>query len=172
MDRMKTKVDGLNNSDASASISSTASVSVSPLEITCHGHQIPLSTQRDDFFFLLQTFRFFLIYSILLRCIHRREKLLANSELNFMHLWEIGRRHNRRPRRCMPPADLLVLLLEMKRMLQHWMMRLLEVFAAATAQFKWMEIQPDILLPAIIISIPRALTYQTCIVRWRNLRPT
>jgi len=62
MDRMKTKVDGLNNSDASASISSAASVSVSPLEITCHGHQIPLSTQRDDFFFL-QTFRFSLIYS-------------------------------------------------------------------------------------------------------------
>jgi len=53
-----------------------------------------------------------------------------------MHLWEISRRHNRRPRKRMPPTDLQVLLLETKRMLQHSMMPLLELVATATAQFK------------------------------------
>ena len=95
--------------------------------------------QRDDFFFFLQTFRLSLIYSILLRFIYRREKVLANSELNFMHLWEISRRHSRRSRkRIPPPADLQVLLMETKRTLQHRIMRLVELFttATATATFK------------------------------------
>jgi hypothetical protein len=107
--------------DESASISSAASVSVSRLKIICIKYICTVSSnvQRDILFFFCKLSDYPLF--ILLRCIYYSRDLFANSELSFIHLWEIGRRHNPWPRKRMPPADLQgnMYALRRRKHLQH-----------------------------------------------------